>query len=263
MNVSGWKEILRPIRDGFKHYFPSPDTGPTPEERIRQRKLDALKGFTYFDTFNQLEGWTPANSDPIQRANTPLLPRPASKEESTGKQSANVLLCHDYSGNYHDYECSQGAGVEEESYSCEYLQFVEIFVYFSHKLVCIPPPAWTNTLHRNGVKVLGTFLVEPALRESNRMLENSTVVGVDGTQLYFPFAAKLAAIAQHYGFDGWLINIEKPFGKSEWNLDLLLCLLSQLRSSMGPHSKIIWSVVSFCLSKHRTQYAARVELSKH
>ncbi|KAF2811987.1 uncharacterized protein BDZ99DRAFT_519227 [Mytilinidion resinicola] len=240
MNTHGWKDILRPIRDGFRHYFPSPDTGPTPEERYTQQKLDALKGFTYFDTFNQLEDWTLRSSDHIQRANTPLLPRPTPAECSASPQSASVLLCHDYGGNYHDYESSQGVGIDEESYSCEYLQFVEAFVYFSHKLVCVPPPSWTNTLHRNGVKVLGTFLVEPALRENNRMLENSTVIDAEGAQLHFPFASKLAAIAEHYGFDGWLINIEKPFDKSERDLNLLMSFLRQLRSTMGAESRVIW-----------------------
>ncbi|KAF2491443.1 hypothetical protein BU16DRAFT_515819 [Lophium mytilinum] len=237
MNIYGWKDILRPIRDGFRHYFPTPDTGPTPEERRRQQKLDTAKGFTYFDTFNQLEDWTTEASDPIQRSNTPLLLRPG---PVGGEQSANVLLCHDYGGNYHTYESSQGVGVDETSYSCEYLQFVNTFVYFSHKLVCVPPPSWTNTLHRNGVKVLGTFLVEPALRENNRMLENSSVVNTEGLQLHFPFASKLAAIAEHYGFDGWLINIEKPFDNSEWDLNLLVSFLNQLRSTMGAESKVIW-----------------------
>ena len=50
----GWKDVLRPIRDGYRHLFPAPDTGPTPEERRKQRALDRLKGFTYFDTFEQL-----------------------------------------------------------------------------------------------------------------------------------------------------------------------------------------------------------------
>ncbi|EOA37252.1 hypothetical protein CARUB_v10010798mg, partial [Capsella rubella] len=31
---------------------------------------------------------------------------------------------------------------------------------FSHSLVTLPPPCWTNTAHRHGVKVLGTFIIE-------------------------------------------------------------------------------------------------------
>ena len=86
----GWKDILRPIRDGYRHLFPSPDKGPTPEERERQRVVDRSKGFLYFDTFEQLEAWTEADTDPLQRANTPLSVRSVAEEE--GLIKAHVLL---------------------------------------------------------------------------------------------------------------------------------------------------------------------------
>ncbi|OCL10608.1 glycoside hydrolase family 85 protein [Glonium stellatum] len=238
MNTLGWKDILRPIRDGLRDRFPPPDNGPTPEERRKQRLLDSLKGFTYFDYFDQIEQWTAEASDPLQRANTPLLPRAQHTEDAQGK--ANVLLCHDFSGNYHDYESSQGIGVDEENYCCEYLQFVSTFIYFSHKLACVPPPSWTNTLHRNGVKVLGTFIVEPGTKEIERILNNSTIASPRGSRLHFPIASKLARIAHYYGFDGWLINIEKPFPKDSWDTYLLLCFLKQLKSDLGSKSRVVW-----------------------
>ncbi|KAF2711022.1 glycoside hydrolase family 85 protein [Pleomassaria siparia CBS 279.74] len=237
LSSSGWKDILRPIRDGYRHIFPSPDTGPTPEERQRQRASDQLlKGFTYFDTFDQLYDWSPAEADAIQRSNTPLLIRSRSAKIEEG-QKANVLLCHDYSGNYHDYEASQGIGVDEESYSCEYLQFVDTFIYFSHKLACVPPPSWTNTLHRNGVKVLGTYLVEPQTNDTERLLEQTTD---SENTVTFPMAHKLADIAKHYGFDGWLINIEKPFHEVGWNPLLLDAFLQQLKDVLGVSRQLIW-----------------------
>ena len=33
---------------------------------------------------------------------------------------------------------------------------IDTFVYFSHNMVTIPPPVWTNCAHRNGTAVLGT-----------------------------------------------------------------------------------------------------------
>ena len=242
MSTLGWKDILRPIRDGLRDHFPPPDHGPTPEERRKQQLLDSLKGFTYFDYFDQIERWTAESSDPLQRANTPLLPRAQSTEKDT-QGKANVLLCHDFSGNYHDYESCQGIGIDTEIYCCEYLQFVSTFIYFSHKLACVPPPSWTNTLHRNGVKVLGTFIVEPGTKETERILNNSAVVNPEGSHLHFPVASKLARIAHHYGFDGWLINIEKPFPKESWDVYLLLCFLKQLKSELGSESQVVWSVV--------------------
>lgn len=232
----GWKDILRPIRDGYRHLFPLPDTGPTPGERRKQRELDRLKGFTYFDTFEQLEKWTEADSDPLQRANTPLLRRhKAFERESVGK--AKVVMCHDYAGNYHAYESVQGVGTNEEMYACEYLQYVDAVIYFSHKLVCVPPPTWINTLHRNGAKALGTILVEPQTEGLERLLQH-----FDGTdeRYYFPLATKLANIANHYGFDGWLVNIEKPFAKEDWNSCVLETFLRQLRDDIGHEMQLIW-----------------------
>jgi endo-beta-N-acetylglucosaminidase D len=231
----GWKDILRPIRDGYRHLFPTPDTGPTAEERRRQRELDRLKGFAYFDTFDQLESWTEADSDPLQRANTPLLR--ATGPVPTDDLSSDVLLIHDYSGNYHDYESVQAVGVDKELYSCEYLQFVDTLVYFSHKLVCVPPPTWTNTLHRNGVEALGTLLIEPQTGGSERLLQH-TIDELGGVQ--FSMAKKLASIATHFGFDGWLVNIEKPFPNEVWSSEVLEAFLRQLNAQLGPTKRLIW-----------------------
>ena len=225
--------MLRRVRGRLRDLLPSPDTGPSPEERERQRQRDALKGFTYFDAFDQLETWTPASSDPLQAANTPLLRRPTRAKPA----GASVLLCHDYAGNYHDYEHCQGVGVDAESYVCEYLQYVDAFVYFSHKLVCVPPPSWTNALHRNGVTVLGTFLVEPGSKEVERMLRSDTAK--DGTRS-FPVASQLAGLAKHHGFDGWLMNIETPFPESDWHLERLLAFLRALKEQLGAEGKVVW-----------------------
>ncbi|KAF1835253.1 hypothetical protein BDW02DRAFT_578972 [Decorospora gaudefroyi] len=230
----GWKDILRPIRDGYRHLFPSPDTGPTPEERRKQRDLDRLKGFTYFDTFDQLEAWTEANSDPLQRSNTPLLTRADDVDDGPGK--ANVLLIHDYSGNYHEYESVQGIGVADDMYACEYLQHVDTFIYFSHKLVCVPPPTWSNTVHRNGVRVLGTLLIEPQTEGWGDLLKHTT----DNDGFAFPMVKTLVGIATHYGFDGWLVNIENPFPKDTWNPDILEAFLCQLKAQLGESRQLIW-----------------------
>ncbi|CAN9346382.1 unnamed protein product [Alternaria sp. RS040] len=227
-HLLGWKDILRPIRDGYRHLFPTPDTGPTPEERRRQRQVDRLKGFAYFDTFDQLESWKEDDSDPLQRANTPLL-RGIDGIERGGVVKAPVLLIHDYSGNYHDYESVNAVDVDREFYSCEYLQFVDTFIYFSHKLACVPPPTWINLLHRNGVEVLGTLLIEPQTEGSERLLHHTFD---QAGEMHFPMAKKLASIATHFGFDGWLVNIEKPFPSESWSAKLLEAFLLQLKANL-------------------------------
>lgn len=130
----GWKDILRPIRDGLRDNLPErkPDHDNDAEKRRKLRDSDALKGFAYFETFADIEKWTPESVDTLQRANTPLLCR-APLAVSGGKR-AKVVLIHDYSGNYHEYEACQGSSSAKESYSCEYMQFIDSFVYFSHKV---------------------------------------------------------------------------------------------------------------------------------
>ncbi|KAF2033490.1 hypothetical protein EK21DRAFT_58633 [Setomelanomma holmii] len=231
----GWKDILRPIRDGYRHFFPTPDSGPTPEERSKRREQDRRRGFTYFDTFAQLEAWDIHESDPLQRANTPLLPRSSSIIVDE-KHGANILVCHDMSGNYHEYESTQEIGVTDETYVCEYNQYVDTFVYFSHKLVCVPPPSWTNTLHRNGVKALGSFILEPQAKNARRLLQYTE----DGDQMKFDLARKLASIAKHYGFDGWLVNIEKAFPKENWHANILEAFLRQLGEELGKGRQLVW-----------------------
>lgn len=233
--ILGWKDILRPIRDGYRHMFPSPDTGPTPEERQERREQDRRRGFTYFDTISQLETWNVNESDPLQRANTPMLRRSRARD-SQGEPRARVLLCHDMSGNYHDYESMHEVGVAKEMYACDYLQYVDTFVYFSHKLVCVPPPTWTNTLHRNGVKALGTLIIEPQAQNTERLLQHTG----EGPTAGFRFATILANIAKHYGFDGWLVNIEKPFVKDTWHANNLEAFLLQLRTELGVDRRLVW-----------------------
>jgi len=126
----GWKDILRPIRDGFRDNLPSKQPRHKPEDEIR-RTEDVLKGFTYFGSFQEVDEWRPEQAYSFQRANTPLLRRPASNAVN-GR--ARLTLIHDYSGGYHDYEDIHGPLIDRYLYSCEYLQAIDTFVYFSHKV---------------------------------------------------------------------------------------------------------------------------------
>ncbi|KAL9102867.1 MAG: hypothetical protein Q9163_002019 [Psora crenata] len=207
-----WNRIGRKVGKKLRDVLSPPtDTGPSREERRAQRLLDVFKGFAYLDDFDELAAWKKADVDPIQCL-AQLMPP---------------------SGGYHDYEAVRPFSSKRKMYFCNYLQYVEIFVYFSHKLVCCPPPTWTNTLHRNGVKVLGTFIVEP----QTLGVEHS----LDEENNEYLVARQLADMAETYGFDGWLLNFEGEFPTSINDpVGKILAFIRNLKHLLGPEGKVIW-----------------------
>lgn len=45
--------------------------------------------------------------------------------------------------------------VVQTPYAFYHWQCIDVFVYFSHHTITIPPVGWTNAAHRHGVCVLG------------------------------------------------------------------------------------------------------------
>ena len=221
----GWR-IGKKLKDIIS---PSPQ-GPSKEERLARRLQDSLKGLLYFDEFDEVEKWQSHNVNSYQRANTPLIQRSELGLHAERHQNSKLILCHDHKGAYHDYEGVRPLPVPSASYSCQYLQYVDTFIYFSHKLVCVPPPTWINALHRSGVKVLGTFLLEPQTTNANRLF-----LKVDGG---YRIAEQLAAMALCYGFDGWLLNVEKEFSTNMTTE--MLGFIAELRNALGTGYQVIW-----------------------
>ena len=88
-------------------------------------------------------------------------------------------------------------------------------------------------MHRNGVKVLGTFIVEPGKTHVERML----------TQVNdcFIIAKQLAAMAKIFAFDGWLLNIELEFPKAiEDSTEKVCAFIRSLKRLLGPEGKVVW-----------------------
>ena len=227
LQLPDWRDIGKKLRD-ILNPFPG-DHSPSPEERLNQRLQDVLKGFAYFDTIDEVLAWSEDLVDPLQQANTPRLRRLSKTPQQSGPKS-KVLLCHDYKGGYHDYEGVRSGPLKDELYNCEHLQYVDLFVYFSHKLCCVPPPSWTNMLHRNGVKVLGTFLVEPQTLNVDRILTLK-----DGKYIV---AELLANMAYTYGFDGWLLNIEKRLASN--STKELVMFIESLKEALGGDLRVVW-----------------------
>jgi len=117
------------------------------------------------------------------------------------KDSRKTMVIHDMKGGYLEDRFVQEASCTTFPYLHCYWSVVDIFVYFSHHLVSIPPVTWVNAAHRNGVAVLGTFISEN--KDICRQFIND-----DDDLISEKVARQLADIAKFYNFDGWFINIE-------------------------------------------------------
>ncbi|GFR47376.1 hypothetical protein Agub_g9088 [Astrephomene gubernaculifera] len=146
-----------------------------------------------------------------------------------------LLVCHDMQGGYLQDRLVQG-GDDPGGFRLWHWSSMDVFVYFSHHTVTLPPPGWVAAAHRNGVKVLGTFITEWA-------------AGRDICCRLFasPAAARAAAdslvrLAAHGGFEGWLVNIENGLPRAL--LGNLRHFLAHLRAGMravvGPHAMVVW-----------------------
>lgn len=137
-------------------------------------------------------------------------------------------------------------------YRFNHWAYIDVFVYFGHYTVTIPPPGFTNIAHQHGVKMLGTLIFEwdAGAREAKLMLNGKQVLHpdvlkkgwkepkdcTDGSRFY---ARKLSELARHYGFDGYLMNFECKIKDTDVLLEWLEVLREELRK-LVPHGLVIW-----------------------
>ncbi|KAL5568833.1 hypothetical protein UlMin_025408 [Ulmus minor] len=179
------------------------------------KSLEELKSRSYFDSFHY----------PFNKASVPL-------PSGSLPNRPRMLVCHDMAGGYGDDKWVQG-GSNAEAFAIWHWYLMDVFVYFSHSLVTLPPRCWTDTAHRHGVKVLGTFITES---EEGRVICDTLLSTKESSQLY---AERLTELAVALGFDGWLINIEVKLDLVQ--IPNLIEFISHLTQSM--HSSISGSLV--------------------
>ncbi|MQM01842.1 hypothetical protein Taro_034600 [Colocasia esculenta] len=155
-----------------------------------------------------------------------------------------LLVCHDMAGGYQDDRWVQG-GANPDAYAIWHWHLMDVFVYFAHDLVTLPPPCWTNAAHSHGVRVLGTFITE---WDKGKDICKTLLASNEFARLY---AERLAELAAALGFDGWLrsidvelylqINIENQLDMNQ--IPILKEFLSHLTRTMHasvPGSLVIW-----------------------
>ncbi|XP_069033388.1 cytosolic endo-beta-N-acetylglucosaminidase isoform X2 [Embiotoca jacksoni] len=118
-------------------------------------------------------------------------------------------------------------------YAFYHWNYIDVFNYFTHQLVTVPPVVWTNAAHKHGVVVLGTFITE--WEDGAAMCEEF----LKDEESYRAVADKLVQISHCYGFDGWLINIENPL--SEVAVKNMLRFLRYLTDQM--HERVCSSLI--------------------
>ncbi|CAM8958339.1 unnamed protein product [Rhodiola kirilowii] len=181
------------------------------------KTLEELESRSYFDSFHY-----PFNIATVSLGSRELPDRP------------RMLVCHDMAGGYGDDKWVQG-GDNGDAYAIWHWYLIDVFVYFSHSLVSLPPPGWVNTAHRHGVKVLGTFITE---WDEGRDISNKLLATKESAHMY---ADRLAELAAALGFDGWLINMEVQLDKEQIpNLKEFVSHLTEKMHAGVSNSLVIW-----------------------
>ncbi|CAK5275973.1 unnamed protein product [Mycena citricolor] len=198
----------------------------------------------YFRSLEELDSWAQRPHPPLDGVLKFTARMPSEAPNASGK----LLVCHDYKGGYTESPFSLG-------YSFNFWWMADIFIYFSHHRVTIPPPGWITAAHRQGVKMLGTLIFEGGSENDclrllvGQLPQSKTGPALQSTEfrslpLSPHYARLLAQLAQQRGFDGYLLNFECPLaggmeqtrGVAAW----IALLREELRDRVGSHSEVIW-----------------------
>ncbi|XP_014664041.1 PREDICTED: cytosolic endo-beta-N-acetylglucosaminidase-like [Priapulus caudatus] len=146
-----------------------------------------------------------------------------------------TFVCHDMAGGYLDDRFPQGSD-SAMAYRHWHWDFVDIFNYFSHNFVTIPPSSWTNVAHAAGTLCLGTIITE---WDAGAELCAKFLADWETCER---FARTLIDICRYYRFDGYLVNIENPIVPGEQLVNLIYFvshLTREMRAAL-PHARVVW-----------------------
>ncbi|XP_017786924.1 PREDICTED: cytosolic endo-beta-N-acetylglucosaminidase [Nicrophorus vespilloides] len=140
-----------------------------------------------------------------------------------------TLVCHDMKNGYLDDRYLAGYP-RGNGYTFFRWAQIDIFVYFSHHFITVPPLAWINKAHANGVKILGTIITE---NDGGKLLCEGFLKD------YKKFADDLIQLALIYKLDGWLLNIENELETTDSMKKFVSYITENIHASI-PESMIIW-----------------------
>lgn len=174
-------------------------------------------------TAAQLLAWTPGN-DPINVCSVPLASR-----GGMPSTSRVAMAGPSYTPGF---DADSQGGTNQDIFNFDRWQYIDIMVS-NPAVFTIPPVVWMNTCHRNGVLILGAISTyqTPSFTDFNTLMSDSKTATTAANQL--------AAIAQYYGFDGYMVDVESwvcsiPSGTI--NVDNFQLFLSTLRAGLQANS---------------------------
>uniref|UniRef100_A0AC34GS50 Mannosyl-glycoprotein endo-beta-N-acetylglucosaminidase n=1 Tax=Panagrolaimus sp. ES5 TaxID=591445 RepID=A0AC34GS50_9BILA len=149
-----------------------------------------------------------------------------------------TMFCHDMKGNYLPEDLSNQHALDLNESDPGYpflfsaINYTDIFIYFSHHGISVPPKRWINEVHNHGKLALGTLLFE----ENSNMKISSIIADINKS------AEKLAELLDHKYFDGYLINVEVKVEKDDVVLfqQFLHRLKDAIRKRIGCEAPVIW-----------------------
>lgn len=151
------------------------------------------------------------------------------------KERPEILVCHDYQGNYLDDRFIRNESVNWDAYRFYSWSGIDIFCYFSHNFVTVPTLQFINAAHLNGVKVMGTIIFEHLEGTQNLLdilKDRETVDEV---------TEALVNLCKKLKFEGWFFNIEVSLDPKY--MELLKYFVSHLTGRIHaniPHGRVIW-----------------------
>lgn len=149
-----------------------------------------------YQTAAEVLGWNPGNVRAIDVADVPRanrVPVPGPRL-MTGFDNGDWAY---WSGS--DLN-SQGAP-NGNVFNFSQWQYVDSLYYYSHNLLSVPPTVWVNAAHRNGVGILASVTgdCDGCGPEMDELFEKH---GPEAVNILYSLAAT-------YGFDGWMIDVER------------------------------------------------------
>lgn len=181
-------------------------------------------------SLDELLSWKRSEAHPFNVSTVPLSPR----DPPLSATAHRTLISHDMMGGYLDDRFLQGSD-SDQPYSFYHWHHIDIFNYFTHNMVTIPPVGWINAAHRHGVLVLGTFITE--WTEGGKACE----AFLKDEESYRAVADKLVQICHCYGFDGWLVNIENELSAAAVkNMPLFLRYLTEQTHERVQGGQVLW-----------------------